>query len=448
MCLVDSMLASGRDVFIVSFGRDEWVLPAAAAIFGDRIPENHIFTRSNEPNGIEPPDKTTWLWEIAAHCGVPPHQVQLVDDAFTNHRTAVEQGFSSIKVSPHEGLHWGVWRQELMLRALSTCRLSSRLASLAAAGTAPWVAGLGPPGLLRAPRPDATPRDSDDKPLPRPPRAEAVNPALEQMVDGAIEQVVDELFSVDWHRAASEKMERILATRPEDELELHCVGAHVSDASRPTTATGHLRSRSVSMDSADGRRAAGEAAAAAVAVFGTPAALPPSPAWGVVEPDALVRMQEHAAVQQVDGSSHSRKQSGGSDGSHSRKPSIALDGSHSRKQSGGSDESHGTHSASSSLSIAFEQLTTTPADDLPPIQEGGDVDGGSVVGESFAVVQVRPTRGYRWLQGRLRGQDAVLGKKDAVVGKKDAVVGKPAPQLGIVGQAKHWLRRGRARVAA
>ncbi len=75
LCLVDSMLASGRDVFIVSFGRDEWVLPAAAAVFGDRIPENHIFTRSNEPNGIEPPDKTVWLWEIAAHCGVAPHQV-------------------------------------------------------------------------------------------------------------------------------------------------------------------------------------------------------------------------------------------------------------------------------------------------------------------------------------------------------------------------------------
>lgn len=447
LCLVDSMLASGRDVFIVSFGRDEWVLPAAAAIFGDRIPENHIFTRSNEPNGIEPPDKTTWLWEIAAHCGVAPHQVQLVDDAFTNHRTAVEQGFSSIKVSPHEGLHWGVWRQELMLRALSTCRLSSRLASLAAAGAAPWVGGaLAPVVLPRAPRVDATPRDSDDKPLPRPPRAEQVDSALELMVDGAIEEVVDELFSDDWHRAASEKMQGILAARPEDELELHCVGVHgvgAEASSRPSTATGHLRSRSVSMDSADGRRAAGEAAAAAVMVYGTQTTLPPSPAWGVVEPDALLRMQEHAAVLQADGGTHSRKQSGGSDSTHSRKPSIALDGSHSRKQSGGSEESHGTHSASSSLSIAFEQLSTAPAEDLPPIQEGADTDGAvvhPVTGEAFAVVRVRSARGYRWLRGRLRAPEAT----NKQVETKASVI-KPAPRLGIVGHAKHWLRRGRAR---
>ena len=70
------------------------------------------------------------------------------------------------------------------------------------------------------------------------------------------------------------------------------------------------------------------------------------------------------------------------------------------------------------------------------------MDASPVVGESFAVVRVRPARGYRWLQGRLRGTvDAKPLKEEPTA--------KPAPRLGIVRHAKllRGLLRGKARAA-
>lgn len=416
----------------------------------------------------------------------------MVDDAFTNHRTAVEQGFSSIKVSPHEGLHWGVWRQELLLRALSTCRLTSRLASLAAVGNAPWAAHLGYPSLLPGALPSVPvasptpvlPRDSAENVLPRAPtRApkdgqSKVDPSLMQVVDGAIEQVVDEMFAVDWHRAASQKMESILAARSEDELELHCVGStssSSSDAAAAHAAT-HLRSRTTSLDSIEGRRAAAHAAAihnahnaasggAQPVVLGT-GTMPPSPAWGVVEPDALARMQQHAAALAATQGLESKllaaaqgldtqgsTAAGTAAGTTYTSPSTAIPSpeddsdTHTRNASSSSESdlgSHVSHSASSSLSIAFEQLSTVPPEDLPRIEEGSQ-DGGDTMGptmvltDTMAIVPVSTKRTRGWLRGRR----AARGSFDERVGVKEG--DKVHARLGIVGRAKHWLMRGKMR---
>ncbi len=392
--------------------------------------------------------------------------MQLVDDAFTNHRTAVEQGFSSIKVSPHEGLHWGVWRQELMLRALSTCRLTSRLASLA---NAPWAAHLATaqlayPGMTTPPA--VMPRDSAENVLPRPPprtlppssKDGVADPAIVQIVDGAIEQVVDEMFAVDWHRAASQKMESILATRSEDELELHCVGSNVGSAASSVAgdvaATPPLRSRTTSLDSIEGRRAAAHAAAAAAPIVLGTGTMPPSPAWGVVEPDALARMQQHAAALAA---TQQQQHAGGLEGKMAAAVatgtgtaiSTTIDDSeeaHTRNASSSSESdlgSHVSHSASSSLSIAFEQLSTAPLpEDMPRIEEGSQ-DGEStmvpttmVLSDSMAIVPVAPKKSRGWLRGR---RAVSLQQRGAI---KDVDKVPTHTRLGIVGRAKEWLRKG------